>query len=1024
MLTIIIVLLFGMIMGCFYKLQIEDYNIYTDALQRSTQREKAIQAERGLIFDRYGRVLAMNKPRYALYFNQQVGLSSEKMNEILLEVIRLMESNGDTYVDAVPISKKLPFTYTKNQNEVKNFIYKIPYKNEVHRQELATYTAEELMDYLRKEFDIGVEVSDLEARKLIALRSEIYAYNYKKYELIELASSLSIETVSTLEERASEYPALSIETKSTRYYPSGEAVSSILGYLGDIDELDVQGDYTKDAQVGKMGLEKSLESTLKGINGLEVLEVDTQGKSVSSIVKKEPVAGDDVYLSVDLDIQLETYESIERALSQAIIARLKGEDNRLKPLTSKELIYSLVECNQLSLERMQEASSDSVQKYLYNELAKAYEEVDPIITQNFTMKDLLLEWILSDKFSEGEILLALQEQGNITLGQESTQYLQDNPQMNIKPILIEALEQGGLKPSQMTVAPYSASAVMIEVDTGKVLGLVNYPSYDNNEMTTNFSSYYNCIAYDDRSLLWNRVLKTTKAPGSIFKMITAIAGLEEGVIKEETYIEDKGIYEEAGNPYPKCWIYELASEGHGLIDLEKAIEVSCNYYFYEIAERLSDKSNPEVSNVEYLIKYVQKFGLDKKTGIELEETVPSVSSPENLLKSRLSKVFKTFINEDNEATNKRIQEVESSLKEGVLELEDFDRVYNMEEEIAQVFSRILEPKLEEVVQNVLVDKYDLILNKLYTELRTEWDKQGSNNWLSNIISVVESSTNDVSRTLVVKEYLKEVINTTVGEVLEEELRSAIEYLDSEEIIKIYEKAYVEAYRQAIRSNSDGETAKYLREILENLSFYEEQWKNETVLKIRQNMINVIVNNLLNGVELEWTDGITVRSAIGQGNNAFSALQLARYIAILANGKYTYDLTLLEGIYHYKSYESYVEQKIKNCKNLNIREESIRRIHEGMLAVAEGEDGTAKGAFDNLGIQVAAKTGTAEESDFEHSYIAAFAPYEDPEVAVVVTLYEAEGLGAYGQKVASDMLQSYFGLDISQDNITLDNIWIE
>ncbi len=119
--------------------------------------------------------------------------------------------------------------------------------------------------------------------------------------------------------------------------------------------------------------------------------------------------------------------------------------------------------------------------------------------------------------------------------------------------------------------------------------------------------------------LVNRALKGLYPPGSTFKMITAIAALETGIITPDTKIRDEGIYTYWSSPQPKCWYYRQYGRKHGLIDVSEAIEVSCNYFFYDVGRRVG---------IDTLVDYATRFGLGQKTGIELPEKVGVVGSPE------------------------------------------------------------------------------------------------------------------------------------------------------------------------------------------------------------------------------------------------------------------------------------------------------------------------------------------------------------------------------------------------------------
>ncbi len=127
----------------------------------------------------------------------------------------------------------------------------------------------------------------------------------------------------------------------------------------------------------------------------------------------------------------------------------------------------------------------------------------------------------------------------------------------------------------------------------------------------------------------NRPLRQKKAPGLTFKMVVAVAGLQLGVITPNTYVHDLGQFTKAGTPYPKCWIYPGGT--HGSINVSHALEVSCNYFFYDTSLKLangSSENGTSEENIRALNKYMEAFGLNTVSGIELGETEPNMATPE------------------------------------------------------------------------------------------------------------------------------------------------------------------------------------------------------------------------------------------------------------------------------------------------------------------------------------------------------------------------------------------------------------
>ena len=154
--------------------------------------------------------------------------------------------------------------------------------------------------------------------------------------------------------------------------------------------------------------------------------------------------------------------------------------------------------------------------------------------------------------------------------------------------------------------------------------LVSYPSYDNNKLANGIDAeYYASLVNDKTNPLYNRATQQKTAPGSTYKPLVSIAGMEEGYIDPWTIIDAKGIFT-AITPYAKCWHYPSS---HGKINVQTAIGVSCNYYFYELGYRMGLTNGKYSSDkgLNTIAEYAKLFGFDSKSGIELPESSPSIS---------------------------------------------------------------------------------------------------------------------------------------------------------------------------------------------------------------------------------------------------------------------------------------------------------------------------------------------------------------------------------------------------------------
>lgn len=184
--------------------------------------------------------------------------------------------------------------------------------------------------------------------------------------------------------------------------------------------------------------------------------------------------------------------------------------------------------------------------------------------------------------------------------------------------LIEKIRNGGF--GQVYDAR-SGAAVVLNVKTGEVLAMCSYPDFEPQLFIDGISNEkWNEYTQGERSALLNRTIQSSYAPGSVFKMATAIAGLESGAITSTEIMYDTGIYYYGGSSW-RCWSYTDYGRGHGSVNVSGAIKHSCNYFFYETAKRMG---------IDTLVKYARYLGLGSKTGIELiGEEAGMLASKEN-----------------------------------------------------------------------------------------------------------------------------------------------------------------------------------------------------------------------------------------------------------------------------------------------------------------------------------------------------------------------------------------------------------
>ena len=266
----------------------------------------------------------------------------------------------------------------------------------------------------------------------------------------------------------------------------------------------------------------------------------------------------------------------------------------------------------------------------YSESDEIYNAIVDIIlnelSEDETFDKLLYRYIVkNDDINPKTICQCLLDQGIITLSIDE-QALWDAGKISAYAFFITRIENLEITPAMLALEPYSASMVVTDVNTGKVLALVSYPSYDNNYLANGADSEYLAKINSDLSRpLVNYATQQRTAPGSTYKMVTATAGLMENVITTSTLITCTGSFEVTTDTH-KCWIYPRR---HNALNVTGAIQKSCNSFFYNVGYRLSlnEKGNYDSNlGVEKLNYYADLYGLSEKSGVEISEYSPILTS--------------------------------------------------------------------------------------------------------------------------------------------------------------------------------------------------------------------------------------------------------------------------------------------------------------------------------------------------------------------------------------------------------------
>lgn len=284
-----------------------------------------VRAARGDILDRNGNVLVGNRASYNLVFNHYVIKSYSECNEALYRLVQKCKELGITYSDHFPVTRERPFDYTLTefntswQNNFQLFM--------VDRGLDSDITAPLLVEKMRTRYSIPEEWSDEDARAVIGFRYEFDLRGITNLATYTFLEDVSDEQLSAILELNT--PGLNVEASTVREYHT-EYAAHVLGYLGSMTseqwEVYKNQDYTMDAKVGQAGFEKAFEEYLHGIDGTRYDEVNREGATTTSYYTKDPIAGNNVETTLDIDIQKVAEDSLEEVMLRITDPEINTEE--------------------------------------------------------------------------------------------------------------------------------------------------------------------------------------------------------------------------------------------------------------------------------------------------------------------------------------------------------------------------------------------------------------------------------------------------------------------------------------------------------------------------------------------------------------------------------------------------------------------------------------------------------------------------------------------------------------------------
>ena len=302
-----------------FNLQIIHGAEYRETSNSRLTRETVVKAARGSIKDRTGVELVRTDTGYSAEI-YSTKVTDAELNLAIEKFIEILESNKDKYIDNLPI-KVDPFEFTEKDEESQK-----EWKKENNLDE--NYSAEQVFYALKEKYEISEDDVNT-ARKIMAIRYEISSKGYSSTRSVTIAKDISNTSAVQIREQNAKLAGINVVTEPTVAYTSGNLASHILGYVGAINEKEYstrKDTYRNDDIIGKDGIQKVFEEYLKGTDGVKQVDMTVDGAITSEYISEEAVAGSDVVLTIDANLQKVAEKALEKNIKDIADGKY-GEGN-------------------------------------------------------------------------------------------------------------------------------------------------------------------------------------------------------------------------------------------------------------------------------------------------------------------------------------------------------------------------------------------------------------------------------------------------------------------------------------------------------------------------------------------------------------------------------------------------------------------------------------------------------------------------------------------------------------------------
>lgn len=387
--TVLLVMLFMLVRRFFY-LQVVTGGQYQETFQSMVERQEIYPGSRGIIYDRNGKALAYNELAYKITI-EDTGVyedrrsRNETLNRIISDSIELIERNGDSVIRNLSIEAgdSRGYVFTVEGTRLQRFLADVYGHSRIEELSYNTRlgydegeaTAEQVMNYLFSDSMYGItgENTPEKALQIASVRYALGNTQYQRYIKTDLAEDISQETMVAILENQARLPGVDISETMVRRYEDSEYFAHILGYTGpvsveELEEYERQGiRYDRNDIVGKAGIEQAMEQELHGRNGGERFYVDNVGRVTEVLETVEASTGNNVYLTIDADLQKTVYRLLEQKLAGILLANIipGGEETDDLSIPIREVYYALIDNHVIDIDRLGREEAGVAEHSLY-----------------------------------------------------------------------------------------------------------------------------------------------------------------------------------------------------------------------------------------------------------------------------------------------------------------------------------------------------------------------------------------------------------------------------------------------------------------------------------------------------------------------------------------------------------------------------------------------------------------------------------------------------------------------------------